>query len=150
MLFLYKKKFDRKKFAYLQYHHRERSNFQVSCVNISFFPCNKASKLVWILRGTRKDHNGIFAWDAGNFLEKLKNGHMWCMKFVAYTWRLIFSTPSSKVTRGMRGEPLICTLFLLYKIKRLSLLLIILFYSDIFILFLFSYIDDRYSMKQNM
>ena len=61
--------------SYIQYYRRERSNFQVSCVNISFFPRNKASKLAWILRGTRRDHAGIFARVAGNFREKLENGH---------------------------------------------------------------------------
>ena len=75
----------------LQYSLRESSNFQLSCVNISFFPCNKASKLMWILRGTRRDHTGIFVWVAGNFLKKLEDGHTWCMKFAAFTWRSIFS-----------------------------------------------------------
>ena len=46
---------------HIQYNRRERSNFQVSCVNISFFPLNKASKLAWILRGAHRDHAGIFA-----------------------------------------------------------------------------------------
>ena len=49
--------------------------FQLSCMNISFFPCNKASKLAWILRGTRGDRAGIFVQVAGNFLEKREDGH---------------------------------------------------------------------------
>ena len=57
-----------------------------------FFPCNKASKLAWILRGTRGDHAGIFVWVVRNFLEKLEDGHAWCMKFAAFTWRSIFSS----------------------------------------------------------
>ena len=34
---------------------------------------------------------GIFVQVAGNFLEKLEDGHAWCMKFAAFTWRSIFS-----------------------------------------------------------
>ena len=54
---------------------RESSNFQLSCVNISFFPCNKASKLMWILHGTHRDHAGIFMRVATNFLKKLEDDH---------------------------------------------------------------------------
>ena len=45
----------------LQYSLRESSNFQPSCVNISFFPSNKASKLAWILRGTCRGSRGKFS-----------------------------------------------------------------------------------------
>ena len=45
----------------LQYSLRESSNFQLSCVNISFFPRNKASELAWILRGTRGGSRGKFS-----------------------------------------------------------------------------------------
>ena len=54
-------------------------------MNISFFPHNKASKLAWILCGTRGDHVGMFVRVAGNFLEKLEDGHARCMKFAAFT-----------------------------------------------------------------
>ena len=89
----------------IQYDCRERSDFKVSCMNISFFLCNKASKLAWMLRGIRKDYVGIFIPVVGNFFEKLENGHAWCIKFAAYSWRSIFSTLQPKVTRGMLGEP---------------------------------------------
>ena len=59
----------------VQYSLRQSSNFQLSCVNISFSPRNKASKLAWILRGTRGDHVGLYVRVAGNFLEKLEDGH---------------------------------------------------------------------------
>ena len=58
----------------IQYSLQESSNFQLSCVNISFFPRNKASKLAWILRVTRGDRPGIFVQVAGNFLKKLEDG----------------------------------------------------------------------------
>ena len=77
-------------YIYSQYSLRESSNFQPSCMNISFFPLNKASKLAWILCGTRGDYAGIFVQVAGNFLKKREDGHARCMTFAAFTWRSIF------------------------------------------------------------
>ena len=93
-------------FPHLQYHRRERSNFQVSCVNISIFPRNKASELAWILRGTRRDHADFRA-----SCRKFSRGtREWSRVMHEVCCIYLKIDPfNTAVTRGMRGQPFTCT-----------------------------------------
>ena len=76
-------------------------------------------------RGFCVELAGIFVRVAGNFLEKLEDGHAWCMKFVAFTWILIFSLNNQR-----RNYQLLLTLIVdcFSKQQRLTLLTLLLKY----------------------